>query len=666
MSQQINRNKITIELSANNYYTQLPKSRRDAGILQEITIAPMQIKKLEIFKSYQQHVTDVVVHIDNIDPGVAALWGEGKYIAKLMVHADRGDSNRGFENYFVCYDMKIVDVPAEFIVFGSAPTTGVQVILKSITRTRMEVENNFTYELGGKNGKAAAGFGQAPIQFLNSELMSVYARNYMEEGDETRIPWDMTYTDLIDQDHQIHTTPSNGFKMITDTNFQTLEFFFKHYPIFNTTYDWILDDCNTGGGDSTRLKISDFTWWPSWEQHINVNLSKIINREIEGTDDGGDAAFLSMAAFRYYEIQQLEHLSYYDWVVFYVKHGYPKIWAVDVSSGKPIPMNAWNAIHEEAPVLTPSGKIKMIKNPMYQEYLTFMTPTEIEQSEQYKNVFQGLHPNLEKFTFSNVFAGDVDLHTIVEFKLDDIGELGKYDRLGMGYQILHTYTREDLQPKSVTGVSSSGNDSDPTESQYTFSHSLNSEIIFLVIDKGDLALPKVGSEDAVNVSPDPADYNFEEYDPCASATDSGVISGTDGVGIPGNKSIYDQGKAMYDQGFGYTWGGKTSLARGIDCSGYTRLAVSRAGVGGYPHGTANQRPWCQKHAKKIDKVSNAKAGDILFFRWPGNKSWGHTGIAMNNTQYMHSSGGRKGGKGADINPMSHYSSSIIEIYRLQG
>ncbi len=670
MSQQLRRNKISINLSPNNYYIQLPKSQRDARALGQVTLAPMQIKKVEIFKSYEKHLTDVVVEIDNLDPNVAVLWSEGKYIAELIIGpASIADTASGFFNYFACYDMKIVQTPAEHRVYSTIPTVGATVILKSITRTRLEAENNFPFELGGKNGKGAAGVGQTPIQFMHTDFMEVYNRNYMEEGDEANSPWTMTYCDLIEPIHQVHTTPANGFRMITDTNFQALEFFFKHYPAFNTTFDWLLDDCSTAE-NPTEIRISDFTWWEAWEPFINIDLSNLLNKTIDGAEK--DPYFVTAASLRFFRMQKIEHLAFHDWVVFYVKNGYPKIWAVDVSSGKPIPMTAWNAIHEEAPVLTPSGNIKIIKNPMYQEYLTFMTTKEITQTQLYKNVFQNLHPLLEKFTFSNVVIGEVDIQTIVEFKLEDSGDTGKYDRLGMGYQVLHTYTREDLQPPSLTGATSAGNDSSPYTSQFSYSHSLETEMVFLTIDKGDLTLPSLGKEDANNVSSEPSAYNLNPTDNCAGASDSvgndstgGGGGGTDGAGIPGNTNIADQGQKMIDAGFNYQWGGKKWGGRGIDCSGFTSLAVKRAGIGNYPHGTANQRPWCARNGQRIKKDSIAK-GDILFFSWSGNGHFGHTGIAISGTQYIHSSGGRKGGVGAKTSSFTHLPERKILAYRLKG
>ncbi len=665
MSQQLRRNKIQILLSPNNYYSQLPKAQRDVGKLTQITIAPMQIKKVEIYKSYLQHVTDVVVEIDNLDPDVATFWAEGKYIANLIISPESSDNPNNIHNYFVCYDMKRKDVPPEARVYGSIPTISATVILKSITRTRLEVENNFTYELGGKNGKGAAGVGKHPLEFLHTDLMEIYNRNYLEEGLEATKPWNTDYCDLIEPIHQIHTTPSNGYKMIVDNNIDTLEFFFRHYHLFNTPYDWILDDCSTGGYEVSSLRISDFAWWPAWEPFIDQELSKILN--VEPGSDAADRAFNTASAIRFFKIQKVEHVAYYDWFVFYVRNGYPKIWAVDVSSGKPIPMNNWNAVHEDAKVMTPSGAIKTVKNPMYKEYLTFMTPKEIEEAQQYLNIYQGLHPLLEKYSFSNVFVGDVDIHTIIELKMRAGDDTQKFDRLGMGYQVLHTYSREDLQPKGMTETTSSGNDQDPVESKFSYSHALRTEIVFLTIDKGDLNITGLGTEDAINVQDISAGYVPPATDECASQTDQpgvGVVpGGSSGTGIPNNSSIADQGEAIVSKGFVYCYG--CTAERKMDCSSFTQKAVTRSGIGGYPRTTSTQLVWCQKYAQRIDSYENIQRGDIIFWKTYTNRG-GHTGIATSNSHYAHANSAKSARKGT-ISAFSNYRRrSKTDIFRLKG
>jgi hypothetical protein len=221
MPNTLNRNKIQIKLKPNLYYTQLPKAQRDKSLLGPgpIDIAPFQIKKVEIFKSYATHVTDVVLHLDNIDPSIAAQWSENKYIAHLIISPDMvGDTGTGIDNFFMVHSLTQKPTPEAERMYSTIPTANLTVILKSITRARLEKENNFTFELGGKKGQGAAGVGKSPIQFLESDLMKLYARNYMEAGEETVNPWTMTYCDRTEPTHQIRTTPPDGFKMITDNN----------------------------------------------------------------------------------------------------------------------------------------------------------------------------------------------------------------------------------------------------------------------------------------------------------------------------------------------------------------------------------------------------------------------------------------------------------------
>ncbi len=672
MSTQLNRNKITITLNANNYYIQLPKAHRDEGKLETVEIAPMQIISLEIFKSYTKHVTDIEVKLDNMDPNVAAYWSEGKYVARLAIDPEgAGDRTGGFVNYFLCHNLEVDSSQPENTVHGRAPTINITVKLRSITRVRLEAENNFPMELGGKTGGDPSGAGQSALSFLHADLMLMYSKNYMEEGYDTANPWDLKYTDMIESNHQIETGPPNGFRMITNTNMEAMEYFFKHYPIFNTRHEWLLDDCDTAGGAPTKFKISDLVWWKAWEPHINTNLSKVMNREIDAGPIKSTTEFRTVAVLNYYKMWQLEYRPYYDWVSFYVKHGYPKIWAVDVSSGKPIPMQDWNGRHSTSPVLTPNGNIKIIDTPRYEDYLTYMTAKEIKESQYWLNVFQGFHPVLQKLTFSNIFVGDADIHTILEFKLDKVEDTGKFDRIAMGYQCLHTYKRKDLLPKTYTQATSSDNDADPDNSQFTKTHTLTSEVIFLVIDKGELAIEGIPVEDAVNVSADPSNYKFNEYDACAAASDLGG-GGVDGVGLPGNPSVAAQARAIYATKFPYVWGGKTSTKVGLDCSGFAAMAVKAAGVGGYPGGpVTGQMRWCHSNATEISGVANAKPGDIVFFKWSGNRNFGHTGIAISNTQCIDSRGGSKNnihnkGQGHNIREIGHFKPNTMRIYRLKG
>ncbi len=672
MNTQLRRNRINIDLVSNDYYKQLPVAATDFN-LPKISLAPMQIKKVEIYKSYASHKTDIILELDNIDSHAAALWSEGKYLTHLNIAPDTVDgSTKQVEGIFMCYDLRRQDADSAYTTFGSSPTINIRVVLKSITRLRLELENNFVFELGGKNGNSPAGSSKSPIDFLRDDLQKLYNRNYMNEGNETYSPWNLDYCDFLDPVHQISTSPSNGYKIHADNNFEALEFFFKQYPLVNTPYDWLLDDFSTDGGVHNILRVADLAWWPTWDKYKDKfkDLSRMINMEIPEGSVSSEAAFRSSAALRFFEVQKLEHMPYFDWVEFYVKNGYSKIWATDISSGKPIPMDAWNHIHEFSRVLTPTGNVKHIPNPVYKEYLTFMTEQEIAETHLHLNMFQGLNPALEKFSISDLHIGDVDIHTIIELDAKMSGnENAAFDRLGMGYQVLHTYYRQNLLPDMFDGsVSTAGADKEPRGSQFTFNYSMTSEIVFLTIDKGKTDITVPGMEDAAYVKP--ATDGVIQQSGTDSCYDSGGGSytggGVDGVGIPGNTSIADQGEAMIKTRFRYAWGGKRSAAAGLDCSGFTNLAVSRTGIA-YPHGTANQRPWCQKsaNATKISGIQNVKRGDILFFNWGNGRSFGHTGLAISNTEFIHSSGGKSGGKGASTRTFASYHPHNTEIYRLK-
>ncbi len=683
MSQLHRRNKISIDLIPNNYYVQIDqigqkhrpaKTGQTENNLTMVELFSMQIKKVEIYKSYFQHITDVVVEIDNIDSNIATLWSEGKYVALLSIEADSNtDGASAFDNYFLCSELVRLPVSAGESTYGFIQTVSAKVTLKSITRTRLETENNFPFELGGRNGKGAAGIGKPPKEFMDYDLQDLYNRNYTDEGFETVVPWNTEYCDWIEEIHQVRTSPANGYKMITDTNFQALEYFFKHYPIFNTPYDWILDDFNTSNVSITTLRIADLAWWEAWESNINVELSNLINLE---TEDAGKTSteYRTAAGLNYFGIQKIDHIAYYDWVKFYVKNGFPKIWAVDVSSGKPIPMNAWNEIHEESRVLTPTGAIKSIPNPMYREYLTFMTAKEIEETQLHLNMFQEMNPILEKYSFTNLYVGEVDIHTVIELKLKN-PEIS--DRLGMGYQVLHTYERNTLMPLGFNRGASVMQSGEIDDSQFAYSYTLNSEIVFLTLDKLPLTIEVSGSEDAGFIEAVPtAEQDYYQTDDCDERIDLGKgVGGSDGAGIPGNTSIADQAVAIYGNGFKYIWGGKVSPQQGLDCSGFTSLAVKKSGIGNFPGGTSNnQRNWCRRNANQITGRANIQRGDLLFFNYGNARAYGHTGVAISNSQFMHASGGRKKdshgryyshGK-AKTTSFASYHPKIMEIYRLKG
>jgi len=644
-------NRVQIRLTPNLYYTQLDSAEYEKQFLKPVDITPLQIQEVKIFKSYATHVTDVTVKFNNLDTTVASRWSEGKYLTILEITSDGGDQSNGLSNVFVCDELTITE---SNVVSTLELVEGI-VKLKSITRMRLEYENNIPFELGGR-GSSAAASGMTPLKFLETELETLYARTYEPKG-STYTPWDMTFTDTVEPKHQTTGTPAGGFKMDVPSNFLALDFFFKHYPIFNTTYDWLLDDFNImNAGIPTMLKITDMVWYKSWQLHENIAFSNIINNEVP--DTGGLPSvqeFRTASALRHYQIHVLQRIPYWEWVSFEIVNGFPKIWAVDVSTNKPIPMNHWNSLHLRAPVMDPLGGIKIIENPMWREYLTFMPPKEIEQTQLYKVLFESMHPEMHTYRLSNMLVGEVDLHTVVKYKKDRmaIDEHYDYDRWGVGYQVLHTFTRKQLSMETNQSKTAGG-EGNPNQSKYANRYVLDTEIVLLVVDEKELDINLPGSEESSKVQEVPSDFSPLAVDACASYGDS--TGGISGKGIPGNTSIADQGQAMIDNGgFRYVYGGTNDKA--MDCSAFTQKAVTRAGIGDYPRDTAHQLPWCERHATKIDSVENAKRGDIVFFSYNKKKRVSHTGIALGPNQYLHASS--TAGRGTTGNFSAHNRPSYI-------
>ncbi len=669
MNPSLNQNKVQIDLSANNYYIQLTKGNADRLLLLPVALTPMQIQRVEIKKSYETHVTDITVWFDNLDPDVAAFWAEGKYIARLSISQSLQEGP-GISNYFICSDL-VIDTSiaaAPTASYTMNATVSGRAVLTSITRMRLERENNFPFELGGKDGNTASGAGFVPLHFMYTELKKLYNQNYAEDGLEAGDPWNLDYCDLLEQTHLTTGTPSNGYRIITDNNFEALDFFFKHYPIFNTPYVWLLDDFNMSSDGVNMIRLLDLAMHSKWKTFLNKDVTAIINKEINNSGDPtATQEYLVAAVMKLGDVRQIYRAPYYNWVTFFVKTGFPKIYAIDVSSNKPIPMNKWNGAHEKATVLTPGGNIKSIDNPMYAEYLTFMNENEITQTQRYKLVLQNLRPTIQKFTLANMPFGAIDLHTVIEFKKENLSkeEYNGYDRLGVGYEVKHTFMREKLSSQKSPRINEYS-DGDPVAGPYSYNHSLVSEITFLVVDEGPLDLPSIGLEDAVNVSTDPAFYNPVPIDPCKARTGvDGVSGGTDGIGLPGNTSIADQGQAMVDKGFTYDHsvrnGGRNTTETNMDCSVFTQRAVHRAGVSDYPGSTPTQQSYCiNGGADRIKSKEFIKRGDILFFLT--SRGWGHTGIATGDGDFLHASSSKEKGVKESLTTRSE---GKTRIYRLK-
>ncbi len=86
----------------------------------------------------------------------------------------------------------------------------------------------------------------------------------------------------------------------------------------------------------------------------------------------------------------------------------------------------------------------------------------------------------------------------------------------------------------------------------------------------------------------------------------------------------------------YKWGGE-NLRKGIDCSAFVQQIYSRVGVK-LPRTAAEQA----KTGKKIQKISEMKFGDRVYFWDKKRNKIGHAGIYLGQTLFIHSSVNNRG------------------------
>ena len=85
----------------------------------------------------------------------------------------------------------------------------------------------------------------------------------------------------------------------------------------------------------------------------------------------------------------------------------------------------------------------------------------------------------------------------------------------------------------------------------------------------------------------------------------------------------------------YVWGGST-LGRGVDCSGFTMAIYRQFGIK-LEHHAATQAT----QGRRI-KASEAKPGDLFFYKRPGHSGIGHVGIYIGGGQIIHAASSRQG------------------------
>jgi len=650
-------NKINIILMPDpTYIISYPDAK-----LPVVKLIPQQIQKVEILKGYIGKVTDVYVTFANVDSGNMADLRNGKYIMYLFISGS-GPSAQSRLNYFVCDDMQITQVSENL---DGYPLISTYSKFKSVTRKRLEVENAFSYYLGGKGigaGFSAQGSGKTPYAFFNDEFQKLYYELYADRGVEsTSSSIISTQFTTADSDTKVSTPVSGGFIIDSPNNLSCFEYFLEHYPIFRTKTKWMLDDFNTFStyGPSCVF-ISDLIRWDSWKRSLSSTTSKLDKffnpKENQSNADNS----LGMAVILGGNLT--DYSPQYNSFNFEVRDSSPLIYATDIATQSPILTPNWNTLHKYryAPVNSSTGySLKKIKNPLFKEYLTFMNPLEISMVQAYTNVYQNLHPALITYTFDNLLIGEVDLHTVVEIRQAslDKSENHGYDRIGLGYQVKHTYDQSTLHPKySEVSPGSISDDDVLNNPEFTPSYILTTEITFLFIDEGaktlqeyvNLNVPMVNKESTITS----ADLVNMVSSGCAPGS-GGSVAGGDGGGIPGNTSIADQGQSLVDAGFVYKFGGTSSKA--MDCSAFTQKAVQLSGAdkgysSRYPRSTSGQYPWCVKNAIPID-FEHRQRGDIVFFsshRSSGvTLEHGHTGIFSGKDTVLEASSSR--GKGVNRN-----------------
>jgi cell wall-associated NlpC family hydrolase len=686
----INYNSIEIKCIPNPQYLQTDFSDDDVFLAEGIkTIAPNQILKVEIFKSFETKVTDVHIHLQYMDPTLITELSEGKFVIALIISpATTTPDQPSFINYFL---VDYLEPKGDSQIFGTYAAINAKVVLKSILRQRLEIENHLSYELGGKGGSALVGSGIRPIEFLMTEINQRITDAYSTQdlGGASDSYFDLSATASNDNTVTIDSGPSTGYILDTDTNFKALDYFFTFYPLFKTPYVWLIDDFNTNLTTSStylssRIRILDMVKYQSWATSFNTTLSDIMNGEFQGKDKiketnsvkkevNGDVN-TSLGMFSLMDYRSIKIVSYFNVSRFMFRDNFPLIYAERIHDSSPIDMQAWNAMASENNVLTsgPTGlRVKKIKNPMYKYYLTFMSPQEIAETQKFKGLFMMMNPSLVTYIFDNLFIGIVDIQTSILLKAKNMGKYESFgeDKFCTGYQVKHTFVASP--PSSATQQSAELDNSE--EAKLFPNHfKLTSEITFLQVDiipndltSYDQIQRKRALSDVFYTTTDLTLFNT--INACGDFVD--VDLGNLPVaepGSPGNDSILSAAKTLIDHGFIYVWGGLA--ANGMDCSAFTMYSVHNSGADAgrktrYPRTTKTQKTWLDNPANgavRVKNVDDIQPGDIVFFKTESNGPWGHTGIAIDKTSYYHSNSYKK--KGADKGSFSRRRPAYI--YRL--
>jgi len=680
----VNYSDIQISFIPNPQYIQIDASKEDKALEEGniINILSNQILKLEIFKSYETGLTEVMLYLDMMEATIASTLSEGKYIIKISIAPTKaaGDMPH-FVNYFLCDWMKVLDVKK---VFGTLPMSQVQINLKSILRQRLEIENHFAFELGGKGGTGTLGAGMRPFDFLTKILDPKFSQTYSpEDTTEARVSYfNLGLMSINDQNILVQTGPSMGYKMEANNNLEVLSYFFDNYPIVKTPYTWLLDDFSTETRSSadqhtSEIRVLDLLRYDAWASNFDPQLSKYINNETETTNTGvgsgaagggggsGNNISDSTSMYRFTAISISHMASYFNIARYMFRDNNPLIFAQRTHDSAPLDMSAWNDRFKEVYVLTSSPqklRVKKIKNPMYHHYITFMSPAEIIESQKYLSYYASFHPLLMSFTFTDIPFGAVDIHKSVLLKKERLGEYNNYgfDKMGIGYQVKHVFEPFSPNPALQEVI---GKIDQKEKEMFSPRFKLVSEVTFLLVDTIPTDLVAYDAiehkysyteEEFTTAELTAFDNIFGCTDPSGGSLDMGQLPVAE-PGSPGNENILASAKTLIDHGFKYVWGGLS--ANGMDCSAFTMYSVQNSGADAgratrYPRNTSKQINWLKNPkngAQVVKSVDDIQPGDIVFFK-TSRCGWCHTAIAIDKNSYYHSNSVNK--KGADIGSFS--------------
>ncbi len=101
-------------------------------------------------------------------------------------------------------------------------------------------------------------------------------------------------------------------------------------------------------------------------------------------------------------------------------------------------------------------------------------------------------------------------------------------------------------------------------------------------------------------------------------------------------------------GVPYLWGGTSDF--GFDCSGFVQRLIKFSNNLIIPRNSVDQ----MDYSKKIDSFSNAKKGDLIFFK-------GHVAIYLGNYKIIHANGHFSSVTINDLSDKSEYSNYLLSI-----